>query len=327
MHLIWKMRSEYKGFGIVLGALVLLVYSLTGVFASNTIVSEFLVDGCIQGEINLAVGDCSREGDYYCNGPGDIQNTITVEDACDFGDPDDDNYTQGIGIPQCCPSGYLCDENNNMKCGQRLLACSGYTGNGDTATNSLPCANNGCFWIEDSPPNGFCGDSPLDFSCSAYKTQTTCEEDVSNLGRVGFGTNVSGEYFIDSNGEGFVAPRGLFGCVWDSTENQCELTYDVTVDIADSSTLGNPDAEFTCYKNFSAGFCNEGSQTIDWNATWSSSSGYVDTFGLVAASECTSGTNIRSCGDPVIKLPGFSFFALFASIAILCLFYFLRRDD
>jgi len=302
------MRSEY----IVLGVFVLLVYSLTGVFAENTITSEFLVDGCTGDGVDLAVGECSRDGGSFCAGNNDMQDTVQVEDACDFGDVDGLNYTQGIGTPQCCPSGYLCDENGDMKCGQRLIACSGYT---DVSS----CELDACFWIDDGG-TGLCVNTPLDFSCSAYQTQDECTEDFSNLGRIGFGTEVAGDYFVDSAGDGFVAPRGSFDCFWDIGENRCELKYDVSVDI---SLNANPSPEFTCYKNFSAGFCNEGSQEISWNATYGA---YVDSNGLVAASECTNGNDIRSCGDPVFRLPGFSLFALLASIAIIGLFYFFRRE-
>jgi hypothetical protein len=305
------MRSEY----IILGVLVLLVYSLTGASAANTITSEFLVYGCTQGDVDLAVGECSRDGTLFCNGNGDMQDTVQVEDACDFGDLDGLNYTQGIGTPQCCPSGYLCDENGDMVCGQRIIACSGYI-------NIDSCEADACFWIDDGG-SGLCVNTPLDFSCSAYINEIGCTEDFSNLGRIGFGTDVAGDFFTDAPnndpGNGFVAPRGSFKCFWKGGL-QCVLQYEVSEDIS----LITPSPEFTCQKTFTAGLCNEGSQDINWTVV-----GRIPVSvdqDLINNSQCTTGADTRSCGDPVVRLPGFSLFALLASIAIIGLFYFFKRE-
>ena len=304
------MRSEY----IVFGVLILLVYSLTGVFAANTITSEFSVEGCTDGDVDLAIGECSREGYDFCADGGVMQGTIQIADACDFGDVDVDGYPPNEGTPQCCPSGYLCDENGDMKCGQRDFTCSGYTDIGS-------CEATACFWIEDGG-SGLCVNTPLDFSCSAYQTQIECTEDFSNLGRIGFGTEIAGDYFTDQAnngpGDGFVAPRGNFLCEWNLGE--CKLRYDITEDI---SLNPNPAPEFSCYKNFTAGFCDGGSQELRWTAEVFNGGGVP---ALVTNAQCEDGVDTRSCGAPVVRLPGFSLFALLASIAIIGLFYFFRRE-
>ncbi len=287
--------------------------------AESTINSIFAVGGCTtpSGE-GIGIDSCSIDGNYYCNTNGVAENTRIVEGACS-------------GSTMCCPSGYECNLNGGPNggaiCEQRVNDCSGY--------NEDDCENNNCFWIEPGNPNqSFCADRPSDYSCSVYSNPTECETDFLNLGRIGFGAEICGQDFLDEDGKVFVAPAKNCGCVWQGVV--CKLHYDVTPDVY---AFGSTDFDrFSCRKEFSSGFCKDSKQNVTWGAEIINVQGFSSgPFGggssggpdatLVENSQCYGGDMDRTCGEKIVRLPGFGNFALISSTVLIGLFYFLRRDD
>lgn len=294
----------------------LLVFSLNLVLSvESDITSEFEIGGCTtpSGE-GLSLNACSADGNYYCNQGGEVENTITTEDAC----------SDGSSI--CCPSGRDCenDGSGNFYCVQRETPCSD---NQDVSSCEL--AN--CFWIEPSPssPESFCADRPSDYSCSVYTSPTECQNDFLNLGRIGFGTEICGQDFVDGNGKIFVAPAKNCRCIWQNLAGGiCKLKYDVTPDIY---AFGNPNFDrFSCQKEFTSAFCIDGEQKVNWTAAVVDIQGFL--FGspddtLIANSKCKDGEHTRTCGETIIRLPAMSTFAMISSSVIIGLFYFLKREE
>jgi len=303
-------------FGIFVVVLALTLASFGNVIAiESTIGTDFSVEGCTYagGSENLAKDSCSGDGQYYCDGSSGLHNTISEVGACN------------LGASVCCPGGYECvDSGSGLKCELRVLDCV-IAGNSDCGINS---PYQSCFWVGD-PVDGICTDRPLDFSCSAYGTNSTqCADDVWNLGQEGFGTSVCNGYFLDG-GEGYVSPQYNCACVFDG--GKCKLEYFVQEDIYED---GAPAIDtFSCLKDFTSGPCTDGKQAIDWTAVATIEDGFGGGIpgGLLTSSECEDsailGSVTRTCGQPVISLPGFGLVPFVLSSLLIGLFYAFRRED
>ena len=134
---------------------------------------------------------------------------------------------------------------------------------------------------------------------------------------------------IICNGEVFTIPYSDCECEWypitpEGQNCQVKLVgvqfrYIITQDI------------FECSNAYELGVCDEGFQDVQWFST----SSIIDGFeGLSAVPEdclvalgCDSGSSTRACGEPIIKLPVFGLFALFASLVIIGLCYSLKRQE
>ena len=291
---------------------ITLAFSGLYLVSASEVSSDFIVDGCISGNDNIANGTCSSSGHFYCDSSSVLKDTSN-DGGCDM-----EAAQWNSGDAQCCPAGYECAEdssgNSVYKCKARGDSC------GDN-TNSGGCSSAGCFWINEEYSGGFCVSRPLDYSCGVYDNSTKCANDAWNLGQEGFGATACNKYSANSSGNNYVAPQWLCGCSWNSNENRCELKYNVQEDIYAS---GDVPVSFTCNKNFSSSACIDDFQDVNWNV--SITGGNPDGV-LKSSSECVSGSDRRACGEPVVKLPGFSLFALISSVAIIGLFYVFKREE
>jgi len=213
------------------------------------------------------------------------------------------------------------------------LDCSQFTLGG----NQVGCEGAGCFWIDDGA-NQFCVDRPLDFSCSVYQSPGSCSDDIWNIGREGFGTEICNQYASDgaSPETWYAVLGGSCECVWDSWSNpgggggmvttpECLLKYKVSPDI-----YWGVEDSFKCIKDFDSTLCVEGVQNVSWNAKTYGATGIftgVIPSLLKTNSECVNGWEERACGEPIIRLPGFSFFAMISSILLIGVYYFFRREE
>ncbi len=285
--------------------------------SASEVSSDFIVDGCISGNDDIAKGTCSSSGNLYCDSSSVLKDTSNDAGACTM---EAAQFTTGDA--QCCPAGYECADdssgNSVYKCKEREDSCGDYLNDDDGG-----CSDNGCFWIDEGASGGFCVSRPLDYSCGVYDDATSCVEDAWNLGQEGFGATACNKYSVDGSGNNYVAPQGECGCFWktDGLNSRCELKYDVQEDIYEAGAT--PDS-FTCNKNFSSSACIDDFQNVAWNVRITG--GNPDNS-LKTSSECTSGSERRACGEPVIQLPGFSLFALISSIAIIGLFYVFKREE
>jgi len=290
--------------------------------------TDFTLAGCaLPGGGSISAGSCSRNGMYYCGNVSLIlYDTLGINPlmpsnrGCAM---EDVEFVEGIGMPQCCPSGYLCGDDldtpeSELICNLRMVDCV-------NITEQDECDEAGCFWLTDE---GICVDNPLDYSCSIYKSETSCELDIWNVGKAGMGTEICGTYFVVSE-QGYVIPQDSCKCDWTTPgfdTGKCVLGYDVVPDI-----YGTTANTFRCNKDFFAGACIDGLQQVTWEAgptninNWPG--GVVPNDVLEAAGCSPNDVGImRSCGEPIIKLPGFSLFALLSSLGIVGLVYLFKKE-
>lgn len=233
----------------------------------------------------------------------------------------------------CCPQGYYCNATaaayatNNVKCVQATWRCSDWTTNAS-------CVEHFCYWITPNadPASHYCSDDIG--SCSVYMSNTDCNNDYMDLGIIGYGTDqcLDDTVPIECEGKSFVY-NGC-ACEWDPDKfspgvGGCDLVQTISSDFFNTTT----NYTFACKTFFGMGNCTDGEQAIKWNSTLLERRG---SGGMTpAASEflkqcvgnktCKSGESMRFCGDEIVKLPGFSFFALISSITLIIVFYIWRK--
>ena len=302
-----------KRFEIIF-AIFLLVASF-GFVSPATSSTQLNVDvaGCEFGGEQVLPGTCFSDGRHYCDDAGNLQDTLSDVEACTM-----ENGGFGAGSPQCCPSGYICeDQGGGNSCELRTLSCS-------SNTDETSCNAASCFWV-DTGSETFCADKPSDFSCSVYTDPTNCVTDALNLGSTGFGAALCGDG-ISYSGDNFVVPQKSCACFWDTATSSCGLSYEVSPDLFLPSETPE---EFTCFIDYDAGFCVDGQQSITWlgKVLTNNYPGGIVPSGLLSASTCEDGSIERTCGADIVTLPGFSSFALVASVSLLFLFYYFRREN
>jgi hypothetical protein len=288
----------------------------TGSSESSTTRSDFNIAGCEANGIILSAGACSIDGNHYCGQNLILYNTILDHTGCSMG-----ASSYSGGSPQCCPAGMLCqvDEYDHLTCGNRVESC-------DNHTEQTPCTDAGCFWLSEID-GGRCVDRPQDYSCSIYDTEDTCEQDIWNLGQIGEGTDECGTY-SPIDGVGYTIPQDSCGCVWNATDEKCRTGHGSSQDI-----YGNNPNTYFCSKEIAVGECVSGLQHVD-QTTWATEltgdfENNPDSSVLLLLREaegCVDSSSDRDCGEAVVSLPGFSFFALLASLVLIGGFYFLRKD-
>ena len=300
---------------------------LAGAGEVSTSRTDFTLAGCpFPGGGGITAGSCSRNGMYYCGETSfTLYETLYDDGGCSMENP----LGYESGTPQCCPSGYLCGDDPDtpgpeLVCNQRTIDCS-------TQENKDDCDHAGCFWLEEE--GGICVDNPSDYSCSIYQSEDSCNLDVWNVGAAGMGTEVCGTYFVESD-QVYVIPQGSCNCDWTNPDGdgECVLGYDVVPDI-----YGGIENTFRCQKDFTTGECIDGLQQVSWTADGIEGTGnfsvgpFFDAIkyaAVLAAAGCeTDAVGIqRDCGEPIVKLPAFSFFALMSSMGIIGLVYFFKRE-
>jgi hypothetical protein len=301
-----------------------------GAGGSSKTTTNFTIAGCeLPDGGTLSGGRCSLDGRYYC---GNISltryNTVNDNFGCSY-----ENDTMPLlaagDLKGCCPVGMYCNatqkaiDTNNVKCVQSTTVCSDYNDDGQET-----CEDNMCYWVPTSVDDGFCTGDLDGVGCSAYKAEDYCRNDYMKLGVKGYGTKdcVSETVAFECQNKSFK----LTGCKceWNTIDGTCDLIQTIRSDFYNEST----NYTFACHKFFGMGNCTGGEQKVNWTGQlWDISSG-----GLVApqvlmdcvgnSTTCKNGETTRFCGEEIVKLPGFSLFALITSIALIGLFYILRKD-
>jgi len=297
---------------------------------------EFVLAGCVLSDgSSISAGSCSRNGMYYCSN----ETLILYETFYDGGGciMEDLNYKPKEGMERCCPGGYVCNDDPDDELGEELglnaYVCNLNPQDCVDIIEQGECDLADCFWLSEGADDGtgICVSNPSDYSCSIYKSNISCSVDVWNVGSAGMGTEVCGTYFV-VNLQGYVIPQDSCKCDWTSvTEtigNYCKLGYDVVPDI-----YGDIANTFRCQKDFDVTDCIEGLQMVTWEAGPTNPQGAWENIfdippAVLEAAGCvTDNTGIeRSCGEPIVKLPGFSLFALMSSLGIIGLIYFWKRE-
>ncbi len=307
---------------IIFVGIFLISFVNAGTLNSSTTNTNFSISGCSfefnNQIIGVATGTCSRgnaSGYFYCDNNKVGWNTLKVGYGCSLGQT---NYTLGESF--CCPTGMFCNKTTGgFQCVDRIENCF------DQKTES-DCDKIGCLWMDE---RGICTDGTRDYSCSYYTTENSCNADKWGFGKTGAGTDLCGSHVKCNNGEDFAVPYDKCGCEWhNSTTNgqHCQ------VKIVGSQIFYNPAVGqdiFKCSSAYKLGNCSSGVQKMKWVSTNSVVSGFNNSSDVpqdcLDATQCGEGYSTRMCGEPIVKLPMFSLFSLFASMIIIGLFYFSKQ--
>ena len=272
---------------------------------SSTTKTDFNIAGCsLPGGGGLTIDSCSRAeiaGEYYCDSDKNLLPTREFNYGCSRGlDPD----SWALGDPYCCPSGMFCNETAvAFKCDYRTEQCW-------NQTNEADCRAIGCVWLEEE---NVCADGTRDYGCSLYDSSSECGADVWNLGKTGIGTEFCGTS-MDCEGTSYTIPYESCECRWNGVT--CDLYMNGSETYYDNEATRE---WFSCSKDYVIGECVEGEQDVAWTAASTVNNGFdpacLDVMG------CADGSSVRLCGEPIIRLPGFSLFALFVSVVVIGGYY------
>ncbi len=308
---------------LILILLGIFLFSFVSADGSSETQTDFNIQGCtfdFNSElIGVVAGECSRgdaEGHFYCD--DDKFGWITTEEGrgCSLGE---ETYTLGDNF--CCPSGMFCN-----KTGDKLFRCDRRIENCFNMTTKPDCEAIGCIWFND-----ICVENVRDFDCGIYDNKPDCDEDIWNLGQTGIGTEFCGTTIECNNGTIYTISEDECGCEWYPSapeDKRCQVKL-VGVQMF-SDDIDTRD-EFWCSNVYESGECIDGEQNITWYSTSSADQGF-DTFGGIVPDDClgilgcNGGETTRFCGEPIIKLSGFSLFSLFASLFIVGIYYFLSQN-
>lgn len=269
--------------------------------------------------ISVVAGTCSggaEIGRFFCdsNSVGWLTNETGL--GCSRGS---NEYSSGDG--SCCPPGYFCNQtvfeagNGQFQCARRMNNC------GDQL-NEINCRGLDCIWLNST---NTCADGYGDLSCEYYNTNSSCIADEYDLGKNSIGTELCGT-IAKCQSEPFSVPESGCSCQWYDLAPAGEKCQ---VKLIGVQTFYNATPnKFECSNSYNVGNCVDGKQNVSWTSNSSIISGNWSSIpgDCLDALRCDGGETTRNCGGPIIKLPGFSLFSLFASFGIIGLYYFLRKD-
>lgn len=288
---------------------------------SDTVVN-FSIEGCTfyfeDDAIGILPGSCSREGSadgyFYCDDDNYPWETTEVGRGCSLGES---SYTPGDNF--CCPPGMFCnetEEGEEFRCDYRLVNCFDM----DTSED---CADAGCIWL-----GGVCADGLREYDCGFYDNELDCLDDVYGLGQSGAGAEFCGGYIECNDGTTYSIPEENCSCVWYDLAPPGENCRVKLIGVQEyyDPTGAEVLEVFWCSNVYEVGECIDGRQNVTWYSNSSAVQGFSGTIpeDCLSALGCNDGEAERFCGEPVIKLPGFSLFALFFSLFIIGVCYFLR---
>ena len=281
----------------------------SGVGGVSSTRTDFNIAGCSwDSGVNLPVGTCSADGEYYCDSGRNGWVTREVGRGCSKGAVP---YVSGSG--NCCPDNMFCKEvaTGVYQCESRLVNCFSLEG-------EVACKEKDCVWLGDS-----CVDNVRDLSCGYYESEPNCGADLYKLGQDGMGAEHCGTT-IDCNGKVFSVPESGCKCVWVDS-GVCQLSMDV---VEMFYTTAGSQRGFSCSNSYELGLCVDGEQEVTWNSTDGDIVGFVnfDHESCLVALDCKGGESVRTCGEEVIRVPGFSLFAFFASLFVVGVCYFFKVE-
>ncbi len=296
------------------------IFVMTFVFADSTTETKFNIVGCnfeFEGEdVGVAAGECSggsASGYFFCGTDATSWETTKDGLGCSMGN---ENYELGDNF--CCPAGMFCNKtiSGGFKCERRLENCF-------NQKDKDECEKNGCLWMN---VTNECSDGTRDYDCSYYKDEDSCNTDIWNLGKSGIGAELCGttvECGDKGNKKTFSIPDSSCGCVWYPLAG-CQFKM-----VGAQMFYGGEQDKFSCSNVYSFGECLGGSQEINWTSNAKVISGFSPNGTIpkdcLEIFKCEGGKGTRLCGEPIVKLPGFSLFSLVFSLIIIGLFFVFKR--
>ena len=316
----------------ILVLLGVFLFSFVSVAHASSTESDFILGGCtfsFEGEtIGVLRGQCSTNpfGEFYCDLDGNGLITTEVGLGCAMGD---ENYNRDENDDFCCPDGYFCDGDagtGEFSCEERglvdCLAINNDNGGGDA------CRDAGCIWLNEAGyevGSELCVASVKDRSCAYYRTRNTCNADRYQIGKKGIGAGLINNFF-ECNSQYYTVPVTTYRCNW-TESGDCRFTYSA---VQTGIGIGEDPNMFSCLKSYDADECDEdGKQEVSWTSENSIEQGFDDSVipeECLTAFGCGTGSIIIECGQDIIKLPGFSMFALFGSLCFIAIYYIFKKD-
>lgn len=307
----------------------IVLFSFINVVDASSTVVDFIIGGCtfnFESEtIGLVKGQCSDDpaGELYCDANGVGWVTTEPGFGCSMGDI---NWEKGKG---CCPEGYFCNKTGDgdyAMCYERMVNC---IDNKDKTS----CEDDGCEWLYEKDGSslvvdGICVDNVKDYSCAYYLEEDYCNEDRYRIAKRGVGAGPL-ESFFECAGDIYSVPVNKYKCNWTvtNTGGECRFTYSA---VQTGIFLDAEQNIFSCLKSYDVGECDEnGEQKVSWTSGNKIEQGFADDDVIpeecLVAFGCETGSTIRKCGQDIIKLPGFSLFALIGSLCVIVVYYFFRE--
>lgn len=314
---------------IVLILLGVFLISLLGVVDASSVETEFNIGGCtfdfegVADAVGVARDECSvgeAYHEFYCDENGYGWETREPGFGCSKG-----NTEYILGDDFCCPGGYICKEvesDGEFECVQEGNICA-------TINDEDICDDAGCIWLALLGTTGECVSDLTNFDCGYYNTETLCDGDEFNFGQIGVGTGLSGGY-IECLGEIYSIPVENYSCDWYEDSplgKECRISFSAV-----QAGWGGFGARniFSCSNIYEFDECIDGKQDVAWFSDPGVVSGFTSVGDIpnecLVEIGCVGGTNERFCGEPTIKLPGFSLFALFACSLVIGMYYFLKGN-
>jgi len=291
----------------------LLAIILIGIFLFSFISAQesesdtnFFISGCSNEYVSgIPVGTCSLDGAWFCIDKNTLVSTINTEFDC---------TNNKDGSRTCCPADYTCLEGT---CTPREFSCEELKTKDDCENED---DENDCYWLSET-----CVSNPNQYGCGAYKYEDECNADEFGLGKTGYGTELCGSY-TDEN-------MLIYNChcIWSDESSEqagCNLEYEIVPEFCVGLDC---DTTYSCKKIYNFGNCTNGKQTIDFKAvlydiTTNTANIITDTE-LKKSYSCNDGTTERNCGEPIIKIPFFSFFNVICVFIAITLIYFGIKED
>jgi hypothetical protein len=286
--------------------------------ADSSTTTTFNIGGCsfsFNGDvIGVDAGQCSTgsaAGYFYCDLSETGHNTLEEGLGCAMGNA---AYDWGNNDNFCCPAGMTCNEIISG-----VFQCQQATTNPEEHTNEVDCNNAGFIWFDDR----VCVSNVNDLGCIDYTSQPSCLVDEHDLGLKGIGSEFCGETIDCNNGETYSITSCL--CEWNAVTSKCQAKMTGTqFFVGGSATVEDI---FEVSTSYSLGECIDGEQGVSWSTSSSVISGFGGASTIPA--DCIAaltGDSIRFCGEDVVKMPGFSLFALLSSMFLIGAYYFFSKE-
>ena len=276
-------------------------------------------------DFGVAKDTCSSlpyEGQFYCSEYQEGFETDVPGLGCargEIGFVAGDNY--------CCPPGYFCNGSDGLfQCDRRTENCFEQMTPEKCEREDLRCV-----WLE---VEGICSDGLRDYDCGYYNDNESCINDIWNLGEFGVGTEMCGTFF-ECNDEIFSVPEDNCVCEWYENANIGQKCQNKFVAKSTFFVESSEQNVFEWTNAYELGNCTDGEQTVTWSSNLEATEGPISLLSgenFTAAYDaccdeigCNGGEGTRFCGEPIIKLPGFSLFAFFASLFIIGMYYIKKE--
>lgn len=274
----------------------------------------FVVAASSESETGFTIGefvDYCEDGIVYWDDLGIPHFTSEPGLWCSMGE---DPYILGGPVAPCCPSDMDC-----LEVGASLYQC----GYGDVCRKDMSkveCEDADEYYYDDGDEIADdCWCKRSDFLCDNYINSGDCDDDVLNA--------ASGDCeYKEFECEGSTISTFGCACMWVDIdgEESCQLGTNYEGNHYGYGVI--PDA-FECFKSSEAGACVDGKQQVTWTVIVNKILGFDPEVPerCLEAADCIAGSEERYCGEPIVKLSGFSLFSLFAALFIIGIYYYNER--